>query len=198
MTEQPASPTELECHPLTPERWADFELLFGPRGACAGCWCMWWRTKRSEWDQQKGDGNREALKAIVHAGEVPGLLAYAGGQAIGWCAVQPREAYPALERSRILKRVDEQPVWSITCFFVARPFRRQGVKVRLLRAATEHARTHGARIVEGYPVAPRQSSMPDVYAFTGTVSAFRQAGFAEVLRRSETRPIMRYVIGEDP
>jgi GNAT superfamily N-acetyltransferase len=159
---------------------------------------MWWRAKRSAWDRQKGDGNREALKAIVHAGEVPGLLAYASGQAVGWCAVQPREAYPALERSRILKRADEQPVWSITCFFVAKAFRRQGVTVRLLRAATEHARAHGARIVEGYPVAPRQSSMPDVYAFTGTVSAFRQAGFAEVLRRSETRPIMRYVIEEDP
>lgn len=197
MAGQPASLTELECHPLTPERWADFERLFGPRGACAGCWCMWWRATRSEWDRQKGDGNREALKAIVHAGEVPGLLAYAGGQAIGWCAVQPREAYRALERSRILKRVDERPVWSVTCFFVARPFRRQGVTVGLLRAATEHARAHGARIVEGYPVAPRQSSMPDVYAFTGTVSAFRQAGFAEVLRRSESRPIMRYVIGED-
>jgi GNAT superfamily N-acetyltransferase len=196
VAEQVAALAELEYHPLTPERWADFARLFGPRGACAGCWCMWWRVKRADWDKQKGDANREALKAIVDAGDVPGLLAYAGGQAIGWCAIQPRTAYPALERSRILKPVDERPVWSITCFYIARPFRRQGVTVRLLRAATAYAREQGARIVEGYPVEPRQGNMPDVYAFTGTVSAFRQAGFVEVLRRSATRPIMRYIIAE--
>ena len=55
----------------------------------------------------------------------------------------------------------------------------------------------GARIVEGYPVEPRRGSMPDAFAWTGTASAFRRAGFVEVLRRSATRPIMRFVVGGD-
>lgn len=99
-----------------------------------------------------------------------------------------------MERSRTLKRVDDQPVWSITCFFVAKPFRRQGLTVKLIRAAVEYAGAHGAKIVEGYPIEPRSGTVADVHAYTGLASAFRQAGFTEVLRRSETRPIMRYVV----
>src|SRR5215510_8178511 len=99
---------KLEFQPLTPERWGDFEQLFGPRGATGGCWCMWWRLKRSEFERQKGEGNRQAFKQIVDAGAAPGILAYAGGQAVGWCAIAPREAYPVLENSRNLKRVDDE------------------------------------------------------------------------------------------
>src|SRR5438105_1559141 len=126
---------DLVCHPLTAERWQDLETLFGPRGACGGCWCMWWRMPRAVFEEQKGDQNRATLRALVTADEAPGLIAYHDEKPIGWCAIQPRDAYPALERSRILRRVDDEPVWSVTCFFVARPYRRQGVTVRLLRAA---------------------------------------------------------------
>ncbi len=185
----------LRFRPLTPERWRDLDLLFGERGACGGCWCMFWRLKRSQFEKQKGPGNRRAFRKIVASGRVPGLLAYAGSQPIGWCALAPRETYPGLERSRVLAKVDEKPVWSVTCFFVARPFRRKGVAVRLLRAAAEYARKRGATIVEGYPVEPKNGKMPDVFAYTGLASGFRQAGFVEVLRRSETRPIMRYSAG---
>jgi GNAT superfamily N-acetyltransferase len=185
----------LEIHPVTPDRWPDFEALFGERGACAGCWCMWWKMKRSDFDRRHGQGTKKAQKKIIRSGQAPGLLAYAGGQPIGWCAIEPREAYPALERSRVLKRVDEQPVWSITCFFVARPYRREGVTIQLLKAAIKHAKAHGAQIVEGYPVEPRQDKVPDTAVFTGLASAFHEAGFTEALRRSEMRPIMRYVIG---
>lgn len=155
---------------------------------------MWWRLSRSQFNKQKGEGNRKGLKKIVDSGEVPGLLAYAEGEPIGWCAVAPRERFLALERSRILKRVDEEPVWSVVCFFVAKPFRQKGVTVKLLKAAVEYAQKHGAKIVEGYPIEPKKTKMPDVFAYTGLASAFRQAGFVEVLRRSETRPIMRYFI----
>ena len=186
----------LEFHPATPDRWRDLEALFGPRGAVGGCWCMWWRLKRSEFDKRQGRGNQRALKKIVESGEEPGIIAYAGGQPIGWCAVAPREAYPVLDRSWTLKRVDDRPVWSVTCFFIAKAFRRKGVTVALLKAAIDYARQRGATIVEGYPVEPRKGSMPDAFAFTGTASAFHRAGFAEMLRRSETRPIMRYVIEE--
>jgi GNAT superfamily N-acetyltransferase len=184
----------LEFHSLTPDRWADFEQLFGPRGATGGCWCMWWRLKRSEFDRQKGEGNRQAFEQVVSAGEIPGLLAYAEGQAVGWCAIAPRENYPFLERSRTLKRVDEEPVWSITCFFVAKPFRRQGVTLQLIKAAVDYARGRGATIVEAYPVEPKSGEMPVVFAYTGFAATFRKAGFVEAARRSETRPLMRYSI----
>ena len=181
----------MKFHALTPGRWDDLAALFGPRGACGGCWCMWWRMTRSDFMKKKGEGNRKALKRIVKAGETPGILAYADGQPVGWCAVAPREAYPTLARSRVLMPVDERPVWSVTCFFVVKAFRRQGVTTRLLEAAAKFAKSRGARIIEGYPVESRKGRMPDVFAYTGLPSAFRQAGFAEVARRSPTRPIMR-------
>ncbi len=181
----------LKFYPLTPDRWRDLETLFGERGACGGCWCMWWRLQRSQFNQQKGEKNKRAFKNIVAAGEIPGIIAYADGQPVGWCALAPRQTYLVLENSRILQPVDDQPVWSVTCFFVAKPFRRLGVTVALLRAAVEHAGKHGAKIVEGYPVEPKQGKMADVFVWSGLASAFRQAGFVEVLRRSETRPIMR-------
>ena len=198
----PASPTapplRLAFHALTPERWGDFEALFGARGACGGCWCMWWRLPRSEFARMKGAPNRAAMRDLVHAGPPPGLLAYladaegnATGTPIGWCAVAPRETYPVLERSRVLKRIDDTPVWSVTCLFVARPFRRRGVSVALLCAAVQFAADRGAAVVEGYPVEPKSGAMPDAFAWTGLPSAFAAAGFVEVARRSAGRPIVR-------
>lgn len=194
MSSTHASLETFQFQPVTPDRWPDLERLFGPRGACAGCWCMWWRLKRSEFEQQKGEGNRQAMRQIVESGQVPGILAYADGQPVGWCSVAPREHFPALDRSRILKRVDDEPVWSVACFFVAKPFRGRGITVALLRAAVDYAKGHGARIVEGYPVEPKEGRSPDAFVWTGLASTFRRAGFVEVLRRSETRPIMRISI----
>lgn len=185
---------KLRFQPLTPERWDDFEKLFGSRGACAGCWCMWWRIPRSRFVEQQGERNRAAMKKMVGAGEIPGLLAYCGGEPIGWCAVGPRETYPVLERSRILKRMDDRPVWSVVCFFVAKAFRGKGVTVALLQAAVNQVRRRGGKIVEGYPVEPRKGKIPDAFAYTGLVSAFQKTGFTECVRRSETRPIMRLEI----
>jgi GNAT superfamily N-acetyltransferase len=182
---------ELDIQPVTPARWDDLETLFGARGACGGCWCMVWRLPRREFERGKGAGNRAALAQLVASGAEPGLLAYHAGPPIGWCAVAPRDAYPALDRSRLFKPVDDTPVWSISCLFVARPFRRRGVTVLLLRAAVAHAGQQGARVVEGYPVEPRSPEAPPVFAWTGIASAFTAAGFVEVARRSETRPIMR-------
>ena len=155
---------------------------------------MWWRLTRSEFMQQRGEGNKKALKNIVVSGEIPGILVYVEGQPVGWCAVAPRRAFPKLERSRILKRVDEKPVWSVVCFFIAKEFRRKGISVRLLKAAVDYVRKKGGRIVEGYPVEPKKEWTPDPFAYTGLASAFRKVEFVEVARRSETRPIFRYVI----
>jgi GNAT superfamily N-acetyltransferase len=179
-------------HPLTPERWSDFEKLFGPRGACGGCWCMYWRLPRTQYEAQHGELNRRNIKALVDTGNIPGILAYSGDEPVGWCSIAPREEFPTLGRSRILKPVDDQPVWSVVCFFVSRGQRRKGLTVQLLKAAVEYARANGARIIEGYPVEPKEGKAPDVFVYTGLFSAFKQAGFSEVLRRSPTRPIMRF------
>jgi len=132
------------------------------------------------------------MKMIVRSGEVPGLLAYADSSPIGWCSVAPRESYPVLERSWTLKRIDDKPVWSVVCFFVGRPFRSKGLMSSLLEAAVQYAKVHGAEIVEGYPVEPKGTRMSGSEGFTGVTSVFRRAGFVEVARRSQTRPIMRY------
>lgn len=193
MSSHSKSLPSFEIHPLTSDRWNDLERLFGDRGACGGCWCMFWRLTRSQFDKQKGTGNKKAFKKIVESGEIPGILAYYDNEPIGWCCIAPREKFSTLERSRILKRVDEQPVWSVVCFFIAKPHRQKGVTIKLLQAAIEFAKERGAKIVEGYPVEPKKGKTPDVFAYTGLVSAFRKTGFKEVMRRSETRPIMRHV-----
>jgi len=186
--------TFFEFHPLTIEHWADFERLFGPRGACGGCWCMFWKLSRADFNRNQGEENRLAQKAIVELGRTPGLLAYVDGIPAGWCALEPRENYPGLARSRILKPVDETPVWSVTCFYVDKRYRRQGLTVALLRAAVDYVARQGGKVVEGYPTEPRQEKAPPPFVYTGLASAFLQAGFVEVARRSETRPIMRYYL----
>jgi len=184
----------LAFYPLTGDRWTDFEQLFGERGACGGCWCMWWRLKRSQFEQQKGEGNRKAMKAIVDSGEVPGILTYSGNVPVGWCSVAPRASFPVLNRSRVLKKIDESPVWSIVCFFVEKNYRNKGVSVQLLRAAIEYVKERGGTVLEGYPVEPKKDKMPAAFAWTGLASAFKKAGFLEVARRSKTRPMMRFFI----
>lgn len=186
---------ELIVRPLTPARLEGFARLFGPRGACGGCWCMTPRLSRAEYELGKGEGNRRAMYALVESGAPTGVLGYLGRSRppIAWCAVAPRADFPMLARSRILKPLDDQPVWSITCLFVEREARRRGLSSRMIDAAARHAFALGAPIVEGYPVEPRQDPMPPVFAYTGIASAYLAAGFAEVARRSETRPIMRRV-----
>lgn len=178
---------------------------------------MFMRLPRATFEQQKGLKNKKAMQKLVKANNVPGLLAYAQGEPVGWCSVSPRERFSALERSRILQPIDEQPVWSVTCFFIAKGFRRQGVTVELLKAAIAYVKKRGGKILEGYPVEPASASrgsastgsaaatvagasakkmQPDTFMWTGLASAFRKAGFKEILRRSATRPIMRYYIAQ--
>lgn len=179
------------CYPLTPDRWEDVEQLFGNRGACGGCWCMAWRLKRAVFNAQKGEANRAAFRAIVRRGEVPGILAYAGNTPVGWCAIAPRSIFPALGNSRVLSPVDNKPVWSITCFFIEKPWRRKGLSSRLIEGAIKMARDHGAETVEAYPNDLKKGNLPDAFVWTGLASAFLKVGFREVARRSSQRPILR-------
>ena len=152
---------------------------------------MLWRLSRTDFEAQKGEGNRRAMQRLVEAGAEPGLLASRNGDVIGWCALAPRTDYPALARSRLFKPLDSRPVWVVSCLFVKKAHRRCGVSVALLRAAVAHVRKQGGRILEGYPQDAQGRAMPDVFAWTGVASAYRKAGFAEVARPSPKRPIMR-------
>jgi GNAT superfamily N-acetyltransferase len=186
----------LEFRPLTKSRWADFEKLFGPRGACAGCWCMYWRLTRSEFEKGQGEGNRRAMKAIVESGRIPGILAYADGEPVGWCSVAPRTLFGSLERSPVLKRLDDKPVWSIVCLFVARSRRGKGMAEDLIRAAVEYAGRRRAKVVEAYPTRPRGKKLIPLSTYMGVPAIFKRAGFVECARPSEAKVIMRYSIAE--
>lgn len=180
---------EWEFHPLTADRWPDLEQLFGKGGAFYGCWCLWWRVKRVEFNAMKAAGRKGGLKKLAESGRPPGIVGYLNGRPVGWCSIGPREEYAALERSTKWKRLDQQPVWSVVCFYVAKGYRRTGATTRLLRAAVEYARQQGATIVEGYPVEPDSPDRSDADLYRGIALAFRAAGFVTA---QEKPLIVRY------
>jgi GNAT superfamily N-acetyltransferase len=185
------SATGIRVEAATPDRWKDVERLAGERGFTSGCWCMWWRVTSHEFSERHGEGLHEDLKTLVRQGDEPGLVAYSGDDPVGWVALAPRDAYPRLDRSPKLKPVDDQPVWSIPCFYIDRRHRRQGVAAKLLQAAVDYARAHGAQAVEAYPIdtsTGRSGASAELY--TGTLPMFEDAGFHEVARRGG-RPIVR-------
>jgi GNAT superfamily N-acetyltransferase len=179
--------------PLTLDLWADLERLFGPRGACAGCWCTFFRFRKAEWKAGQGEGNRERQRAYVGAGHVPGLLAYDGETPVGWVAVEPRERYPVVLASRTTApRTPERArpgAWAITCFYVARAARGRGLMAALVDAAVAHAREAGADRLEAYPVDYRRR-VGATFVYQGVASVFARAGFEARERPSRTRAVM--------
>jgi GNAT superfamily N-acetyltransferase len=185
---------DVDIFPLTPRRWSDFEELLGPRGAYGGCWCMWWRLTRREFEEGQGAGNRRAMKKIVESGVIPGLLAYKDKKPVGWCSVAPREQYGVLERSRVLKRLDDKPVWSLVCFYIGKKYHGQRISEKLVRGAVEYVRSRGGKVVEAYPTIPRSKKLPPVSSFMGLPRIFKKVGFVECKRPSASKVIMRYYI----
>jgi GNAT superfamily N-acetyltransferase len=183
---------KLEIHPLTKDRWNDLVELFGrPGGSIVrGCWCMYYRKSGGGSGVGPGEPNKRALKSLVDGGYVPGLIGYENGSPVGWVSLSPREDYAKLRRSPVMKPVDEKPVWSIVCFFVDKHSRGKGVSEALLKGAIDYARSHGATLVEAYPVDKPDPSHPD-FMFFGAKRMYDRAGFKEVARRKETRPVVR-------
>jgi GNAT superfamily N-acetyltransferase len=182
-----------EVRPLTEQTWADLEELFAlPGGSIVrGCWCIYYRkVGQVGVGQASSSGNKRELHALVGSGVVPGLIGYADGAAVGWISLGPREDYRKLERSRVMKPVDNTPVWSIVCTFVAKAHRGKGYQHKLLAGAVDYARDQGVRTLEAYPVDKPERSHDD-FMFFGSRSLYERAGFHEVVRRSPTRLVMR-------
>lgn len=184
-------PAALDFHPLTPDRWPDLERLFGPNGAYSGCWCMFWRQTGPDWHGCTGADRKKAFKAITTKGDrPPGVIAYRDGAPIGWVAIAPRADYKRLAHARVLVPIDDQPVWSITCFFIHRSQRRQGLMEKLIDAAVDFARGEGATIVEAYP-RPVTGRTASSTLYVGTVRCFERAGFKVTARPSDKRAVVR-------
>jgi len=185
---------KLKVRPLTPEDWSTIESLFGEKGACAGCWCMWWRSPfgGKKFKERLGETNRKDFRKLVKSGEAVGLLAFDGERAVGWCSIGPREDFPYLERSRVLQTDWKPGTWSVTCFFIPSGERGKGVATSLLAGAVKLARKLGAKEIEGYPVAvrPDGKKLAAAFAWTGVPSLFEKGGF-EPLERDEDRVVYR-------
>jgi GNAT superfamily N-acetyltransferase len=156
---------------------------------------MFLRESAKEFDANcvnGGAGNRARLKSIIEAGDEPGLLAYEGPKAVGWVAVAPREEYGRVLRSPLHKPIDDQrDVWAVTCFFIAKSTRGEGVADALLLAAVDHARRGGAKVVEAYPNDVGGARAPAADMWRGSVTQFERAGFEVAARRKPARPIVR-------
>lgn len=179
---------KLSVSELTPELWPALEALFGERGAVNGCWCMYWRIG-SDYRKRPREANKVAFHALVQSGPPPGLLAFAGELAVGWCQLTPRSDLPHLDRTWRLRRLDDLPVWSLSCLYVRKGYRQQGVSSALVAAAVEVAKRAGAPALEAYPL---DAELTPSASGTGFVSTFMRAGFEIVARHVLPRPIVRY------
>ena len=174
--------------PLTPELWPALEDLFGEQGPVSRCWCMYWRIG-NDYRKRPREANKAAFCELVKSGPPPGLLAFDGDLAVGWCQLTPRDVLPWLDHTWRLKRVDYAPVWSLSCFYVRKGYRKRGVTSALIAAALEAAKRAGAPALEAYPL---DANLTPSTSHTGYASTFARAGFKIVARHVPPRPIMRY------
>jgi ribosomal protein S18 acetylase RimI-like enzyme len=188
----------IEVYPLTPDRWNDLVKLFTSRGSgqVRWCWCMYYRRSgRAEvpGNTSVAEHNRDALKALVDAGTIPGLLGYRDGKPVAWVSLGPRSEYAKLAKSPVMRAVDDKPVWSVICFFTSAEARGQHVAEEMLGHAAEFARANGATLLEAYPVDKQERSRAENIGF-GSKAMYDRAGFVEVARRKPTRVVMRKVL----
>lgn len=190
-------PASVRTAPLTPDRWADLETVFGSgRGDCGRCWCMYWRLPRPAFEAALGNEARRLFWARVEAGPPPGLVAYRDRDPVGWVQVGPRADVPQWNGAKRLTApmpdapADDPRVWGISCFVTRAGCRRQGIATGLLGAAIRWANDNGARVLDACPV-DADGKRPSTALYHGIASTFRAAGFREVARRRPDRPLMR-------
>jgi len=191
----------ITVHPLTPERWPDLEAIFQAKGCsiARGCWCMYYRRSGRSHDLRAGESQTERSRAdlerLAALDPPPGLIGYEGKTPVGWISLGPREDFAKLERSPVMKPVDDQAVWSIICFVVPSEHRHRGVASALLAGAIEYARNRGVHLVEAYPVDTTEPSAGES-AWFGIKTMYDKAGFHEVARRKPARPVVRLALAK--
>ena len=184
---------QLIFEPLTKTNWPKFVQLFGNKGACGNCWCMYYRLPKADFTEGKvEEGNKEAMQSLLMENKPTGIIAFYEGQPIAWCAFAPREDFIKHEKSRVHKRIDDLPVWYIPWFFIDKAFRRQGVSVELLKGVISYAKENNISIIEAYPTIPTTESIADSLAWIGLYKSFERAGVEIVDRTSKNRPMVRY------
>lgn len=188
-------PEDLETRELSKDTWKDFERLFGKYGGVqAGCWCMYYQRRGStpgnSFAEREGNNHREK-KLLVESSQAHGVLVYSGGKAIGWCQFGKAEELPRIDSSRNYKRLNPPatvgPLWRITCFFVDKDYRREGVASYALRSALHSIKKYGGGTVEAYPVTKKNA----VNIWFGTESMFRDQGFKVVGRLGNSGLLMK-------
>jgi GNAT superfamily N-acetyltransferase len=195
---KPTQPPEnisahLTYEPLSKENWDKFVELFGSRGACGNCWCMTFRLKNADYQAGKiNDGNKKRMKKLVWSGKPTGILAFHNDKAIAWIAFSPREDFIKIENSRVHKRIDDKPVWSVPCFFIDKKYRKKGLSEVILKAVIQYAKKKKIKILEAYPTVPTKGLLPDAFVWTGLFKTFEQAGFEVADRKSQNHPMMRF------
>ncbi len=184
---------KLTFEPVTRSNWDKFVELFGERGACASCWCMFYRLENAEFREgKKNNSNRDKMKKLIFGGKPVGVIALLDGKPVAWCAFAPREDLSRLARSRVHKRIDDLSVWSIPCFFIDKKYRLQGLSLEVLKGVIEYARKKKIGIIEAYPAIPSTEKLPDSFLWVGLYKVFEKAGFKIVDRKSKNRPMVRY------
>jgi len=185
------APPDFEVYPVTSDRWSDLETLFGPQGAFMGCWCAYWRLRHTDFQSSSSVEHKALLKERVESEHPPGLIAYTAGEPVAWVSVEPRDRFAAFEHARVYQPVDDTPVWVVSCFYLREDVRGTGLTTQLLDAVKEHVNRSGGQAVEGYPEDPTDLADSGTPGFMGLAPAFDHAGFEEIARLSNGRPVYR-------
>ncbi|HET9055973.1 MAG TPA: GNAT family N-acetyltransferase [Chitinophagaceae bacterium] len=184
-------PGNLFFNELTHLNWKQYEVLMGEKGGCGNCWCMLFRLPYREFQQNKPNGNKKLMHQLVNKGKPVGLILSIADEPIGWIAMAPREDYIKIEKSRVFKRIDNNPVWSITCFFIKKEYRKMGLSKQLIKGAVDFAKRKNIKILEAYPTIPYSENVPPPFLWVGVLSAFTDCGFKVVKQNSKTRAMVR-------
>lgn len=174
---------KLKVKPVDKKTWKDFEALFESKGAPSWCWCMVWRMTKEELKNNHSADRKKYIKKRVTAKIPIGLLGYAGTEPVAWCSIAPRDSHLRLGGDDSL---EDEDVWSITCFFIKKEYREQGLVPQLIEHARKYAKKNGAKYIEAYPVKPSSPS----YRFMGFTKTFEKADFEFVKKAGTRRNVM--------
>jgi len=181
----------LKFQPLTSANWDQFEKLMGEKGGCGGCWCMYFRMQSKQFSNDKYEGHKKRMHDLVKAAKPTGLIGTYKNEAVGWIAFAPREDYKRIENSRAFKRPDDKPVWSITCFFIRKEFRKMRLSESMIKAVIDFAKKKKIKILEAYPAIPYSDKVPAPFLWVGILSSFIKNGFEVVQQNGKSRAMVR-------